>query len=50
MEETSKNNETTQFVIGIVTCCKIQELNTKNESKGDYSLGDMMLLDIWESN
>lgn len=34
--------------LGDVTCRKIQELNTKNESKKEYSLGDVMLLDKWE--
>ena len=48
MEETLKNNETTQLGIGAVTCRKIQELNAKNESKTEYSLGDVMLLDKWE--
>ena len=48
MEEYSKNNETDQLGIGAVTCRKIQELNTKNKSKTEYSLGDVMLLDKWE--
>jgi len=48
MQETSKNNETAQLGIAGVTCRKIQELNTKNESKTEYSLGDVMLLDKWE--
>lgn len=27
---------------------KLQELNKKNESKSEYSLGDVMLLEKWE--
>ena len=48
MKETSKTNETAQLGIGAVTCRKIQQLNIKNESKTEYSLGDVMLLDKWE--
>ena len=46
--ENLNNQETAQLGIGAVTCRKIQELNTKNESKTGYSLGDVMLLDKWE--
>jgi hypothetical protein len=46
--ENLNNKETAQLGIGAVTCRKIQELNTKNESKTEYSLGDVMLLDKWE--
>jgi len=46
--ENLNNQETIQLGIGAVTCRKIQELNTKNESKTEYSLGDVMLLDKWE--
>ena len=48
MEELKISKETAQLGIGAVTCRKIQELNTKNESKTEYSLGDVMLLDKWE--
>jgi hypothetical protein len=48
MEETKKQDETAQLGTSAVTCRKIQELNTKNESKTEYSLGDVMLLDKWE--
>ncbi len=46
--ENLNKQETAQLGIGAVTCRKIQELNTKNESKTEYSLGDVMLLDKWE--
>jgi len=46
--EKLNNHETAQLGIGDVTCRKIQELNSKNESKTEYSLGDVMLLDKWE--
>ena len=46
--ENLNNQETAQLGIGAVTCRKIQELNTKNEIKTGYSLGDVMLLDKWE--
>ena len=47
-EKTFNEAENPALNKGAVTCRKIQELNTKNESKTEYSLGDVMLLDKWE--
>jgi len=46
--EDNLKNETANSTNTVLPAVKIAELNLKNESKTEYSLGDVMLLDKWE--
>lgn len=48
MKNVDLKDETPTFGNTVLPAVKIAELNLKNESKTEYSLGDVMLLDKWE--
>lgn len=48
MTEDNLKNKTANSTNTVLPAVKIAELNLKNESKTEYSLGDVMLLDKWE--